>query len=72
MLEWIQSNIGNIVVFTAVALIVGIALIGSLKAAKESCNGHCAGCSMNKLCQPDENGENGLLSAYRQANPKQN
>ena len=72
MLEWIQNNISNLMVFSSVAVLIGFALRRTVIDYRRSCHGNCSGCGMSGLCQPDKNGQNGLVSAYRQANPKQN
>jgi len=53
MLDWISSNIANIVVIAVVLAIAGIAvtvMIKDKKAGKSSCGCNCSNCAMAGKC----------------------
>ena len=53
MLEWIYSNMANILVIVAVIGIVALAVISMIcdkKAGKSSCGCNCAKCAMAGKC----------------------
>lgn len=58
MLEWLYNNTGNILILTAVAGIVALAIIVMVrdkKAGKSSCGCNCAHCAMAGKCHSAAN-----------------
>ena len=52
MLAWLSQNWGNIVILTALALLLLLVVYFRVRAHREgrSCNG-CAGCAMKDVCR---------------------
>ena len=72
MLEWITQNLGNIIVLSIVILICALAIRSMIRSKDESsnCGGECSGCGNSEFCHPKKNGENALVTAFRQDHPR--
>jgi hypothetical protein len=55
MLEWLNSNIANIVIIAAVlgiVMLVIVSMVRDKKAGKSSCGCNCSHCAMAGKCHP--------------------
>ena len=59
-MEWLQQNVGTIVVAAVVACMIAalaIKLISDKKRGKSSCGCGCGGCAMRDRCHPTKKDE---------------
>ncbi|MBQ2154782.1 MAG: FeoB-associated Cys-rich membrane protein [Oscillospiraceae bacterium] len=57
MLNWLQHNLGSVIVALVLMIVVALAvwkLVRDRKAGKHSCGGDCAGCAMRGSCRADD------------------